>query len=217
MLPFPILFENNYFIIINKPSGMPVYTTKHTQQAKSVEDFFPLLSKRKEGPWLVHRLDQDTAGCLLIALRKQALIQAQRCFEKKQVTKTYWAIVQGKPKTLAGTIQAPLLKTIINKTWKIIVDPKGQKAITMWKLLGSNGTISCLELTLLTGRTHQARVHCAYIGHPIVGDPIYSPNARTHHSLQLLSRSIQLPLSPPLHAVADPELSMRELLKACNL
>ncbi|MDI2112775.1 RluA family pseudouridine synthase [Commensalibacter nepenthis] len=203
MLPFPILFQNNHFIIINKPAGMPVYNNKHSNQ-KSVEDFFPILSKRQDGPWLVHRLDQDTAGCLVIALRKQALISAQHCFETKQVTKIYWAIVQGKPRENNGQIDMPLLKITKDKKWSMQANPKGQAAVTKWKLLGSNGNISCLELQLLTGRTHQARAHCAILGHPIIGDSVYNPKSNKERYLHLFSREISLPFSPHLSTIAEP-------------
>lgn len=212
-LPFPILFQDNHFIIINKPAGMPVYSSKHSS-LKSVEDYFPLLSKRKDGPWLVHRLDQDTAGCLVIALRKQALINAQNCFEKKQVTKIYWAIVLGKPSKSNGHIDAPLLKVTTDKRWSMQHDSKGQAASTKWKLLGSNGNISCLELQLLTGRTHQARAHCAILGHPIIGDTIYNPKDNTEPHLHLFSRQISLPLSPStISAIADPPEHMISFLQ----
>lgn len=212
-LPFPILYQDNHFIIINKPAGMPVYSGKHSS-LKSVEDYFPLLSKRKDGPWLVHRLDQDTAGCLVIALRKQALINAQTCFEKKQVTKIYWAIVQGKPDKDFGQINAPLLKITKDKQWSMQQDPKGQAASTKWKLLGSNGDISCLELRLLTGRTHQARAHCAILGYPIIGDTIYNPKGNKEPYLHLFNRQIILPLSPStISATADPPEHMVSFLQ----
>lgn len=211
-LPFPILYQDNHFIIINKPAGMPVYNSRHSS-LKSVEDYFPLLSKRKDGPWLVHRLDQDTAGCLVIALRKQALINAQICFEKKQVTKIYWAIVQGKPNKNFGQINAPLLKVTKDKQWSMQQDPKGQVASTKWQLLKSNGDISCFELQLLTGRTHQARAHCAILGHPIIGDTIYNSKGNKEPHLHLFSRQIILPLIPSLSAIADPPKHMVTLLK----
>ncbi|CAI3941738.1 23S rRNA- or tRNA-specific (RluA) (PDB:2I82) [Commensalibacter communis] len=216
VLPFSILFQNNHYIIINKPAGMPVYNNKHTTQ-QSVEDFFPMMSKRKDGPWLVHRLDQDTAGCLVIALRKQALIDAQHCFETKQVTKIYWAIVQGKPQENYGKIDTPLLKITKNKQWSMQANPTGQSASTQWKLLGSNGHISCLELKLLTGRTHQARAHCAILGHPIIGDTIYNSKGDKERYLYLFSREISLPLSPPLSAIAEPPKHMISELQQLNI
>ncbi|MCT6879288.1 MAG: RluA family pseudouridine synthase [Commensalibacter sp.] len=213
--PFPILFRNSHFVIINKPAGIPVHPNRNHQ--KSIEDFLPLLSRRKDGPWLAHRLDQDTAGCLLIALRKQALIEAQKCFSQGKVTKIYWAIVQGKPKQDRGIIENFLSKQYNdNKKWFIKTSPTtGQKAITTWRVLGSNENISCLELYLHTGRTHQARVHCASLGCRIIGDNIYG--ASDHHSLQLFNRYISLPLDPVIETTATPPKHMVTFLKALSL
>lgn len=217
MLPFPILFKNNHFIIINKPAGMPVYSSRNNRNTPSVEQFFPLLSKRKDGPWLVHRLDQDTAGCLLIALRKQALIQAQTYFAQHKVNKIYWAIVEGKPKNHTGIIDAPLLKITCNNQWKMQKDPNGQNTITEWKLLKSNNYFSLLELNLLTGRTHQARAHCAILGHPIIGDRIYGSTFSPAISLQLLSRKLTVPLNPTISATASPPKHMVIFLKKLGI
>lgn len=216
-LPFSILFQNNHFIIINKPAGMPVYThTKH-HSVKSVEDYFPYLSKRKDGPWLVHRLDQDTAGCLLIALRKHALIQAQECFKQHKVQKIYWAIVEGKPKNNYGIINVPLSKITRNHQWKIQEDPKGQNAITKWKVLKTVTSFSLLELNLLTGRTHQARAHCAILGHPIIGDKRYGSHYTASSPLHLLSRHLMLPLKDVISATAHPPDHMMSLLNTLKI
>lgn len=212
LLPFSILFQNSHFIIIDKPAGMPVHANRNGQ-VPSVETSFPLLSKRKDGPWLVHRLDQDTAGCLLIALRKQALLKAQACFANHRVKKIYWAIVKGKPDQPSGTIDTPLLKHTKNHRWSMKPDPNGQKAITQWRVLQNNDSLSLLELTLLTGRTHQARVHCSILGHPIVGDTIYGDPAPNQPPLQLLSRFLALPLIPPVAATAPVPKSMAQLLQ----
>lgn len=219
-LPFSILFQNNHYIIINKPAGMPVYNSgskdhhrgRQISTLPSVEDFFPLLSKRKDGPWLVHRLDQDTAGCLLIALRKQALIQAQTWFNQKQVTKRYWAIIEGKPEQNEGIITVPLTKQSLKNQWKMVPDRKGQEAVTEWRILDSNQDYSCIELHLLTGRTHQARAHCAILGHPILGDVRYG-SRYGNTRLQLLSRFIQMQPDPTLTATAPPPPHMMDFLK----
>lgn len=194
---------------------MPVHSNRQHQQ-NCVEDYFPLLSKRKDGPWLAHRLDQDTAGCLVIALRKQALIKAQACFAAHTVKKIYWAIVEGKPLATSGIINAPLIKHTHHHKWYMKHDLKGQSAMTKWKILGSNGKISCLELELLTGRTHQARAHCAFLGYPILGDSIYG-SMHISTQLQLLSHHIELKLDPILCATAEPPDHMLPFLKACDL
>ena len=208
MLPFRILYQDNYYIIIDKPAGMPVYSSDKNVSIPSVEKFFPLLSRRKEGPWLVHRLDQDTAGCLLIALRKQALIKAQACFAQHKVNKVYWAIVQGRPKKYSGIITSPLLKITQKGQWKMIQDNKGQNALTKWKFLKGDNTCSLIELNLQTGRTHQARAHCSIMGHPIIGDTIYGAKKYSSIPLSLLSRTLTLQLETAISATAQPPQHM---------
>ena len=179
----------------------------------SVEDWFGLLSRRRDGPWLAHRLDADTSGCLVVALRRTALHAAQACFADGRAGKTYWAIVHGAPAAPSGIIDLPLLKQSSAGTgWRMSADPQGLSARTRYRLLGRPGTTSWLELELLTGRTHQARVHCASLGCPIVGDALYGSDAA--QPLHLLARAIRLPLDPPVAAVAPPPPHMLAALLA---
>ena len=206
-----ILFQDKRFIVINKPAGLPVHATRAS--GPSVEDFFPLWSKSKSGPWLAHRLDRDTAGCLVIALKKSALLAAQALFANGSVSKTYWAIVAGTPNQSEGEIDLPLEKTTIGKSWRMTASAGGPPASTRWRLLGSSGSKTWLELHPHTGRTHQIRAHCAAIGHPIIGDPVYGDGKGT---LCLLARAILLPLDPPVGAIAPVPPHMLQTLRDCG-
>src|SRR5690348_7616956 len=104
----PILFRDTHFVVLDKPPGLAVHPGP--RGGPSVEDFFPALSRRKDGPWLVHRLDADTSGCLVVALRRSALLAAQAEFAAGRAHKTYWAVVRGSPCGERGTIDAPLLR-----------------------------------------------------------------------------------------------------------
>jgi tRNA pseudouridine32 synthase/23S rRNA pseudouridine746 synthase len=170
----PILFRDQRFVVLDKPAGLPVHPGP--KGGKSVEDWFPLLSRRKDGPWLAHRLDADTAGCLVIALRKAALIAAQAAFAEGGAEKTYWAVVADGPVADAGTVDAPLARRDAKAGWRMTVDPSGQRAVTDWRVLGRAEGLTWLELHPHTGRTHQIRVHCALLECPILGDPIYGAN-----------------------------------------
>ncbi len=193
----PLLFRDDRFVVLNKPAGLAVHPGPRGR--RSVEDWFPLLSRRRHGPWLVHRLDADTAGCLLVALRRTALIAAQQELEAGRAGKTYWAIVRGAPSDACGTVDAPLLRQSSSNGWRMVVDASGKRAVTDWQLMGTLGKLSWLELSPRTGRTHQVRVHCSVLGCPVLGDPIYGD---AKGALHLLARSIALDLNPPVAATA---------------
>jgi tRNA pseudouridine32 synthase/23S rRNA pseudouridine746 synthase len=199
-----VLFADERFIVIDKPAGLPVHAGP--RGGPSVEDFFPQFSRRRTGPWLAHRLDTDTAGCLAIALRRTALHDAQAAFAGGRAEKIYWAIVQGAPAADHGLIDAPLRKRSTRAAgWRMVVDSAGDRAATAWRVLGSGAGKTWLELRPRTGRTHQIRVHCAHLGHPLLGDPIYGDG---RGRLQLLARSLHLKLDTIVAAVAEPPAHM---------
>ena len=208
----PILHQDDRFVVLNKPAGLPVHPGP--RGGASVEDWFPLLSRRRTGPWLAHRLDADTSGCLVIALRRSALLAAQQLFATGRAEKTYWAVVQGSPATPTGRLDLPLLKRNSPAGWRMIPDPAAPPAVTEWRVCGQAGGRSWLELHPRTGRTHQVRAHCAALGCPILGDPVYGANGSG--PLQLLARAIGLPLEPPLCAIAPAPPHMAPLLRQCG-
>ncbi len=204
-----LLFQDARYAILNKPAGIPVHAGP--RGGPSMEDCFPALSRRRDGPWLAHRLDADTAGCLVIALRKTALLEAQAAFASGQVEKTYWAVVRGRPARDSGIVSAPLLKRSVRDGWRIVVDAAGQDAVTAWSLRGSDGATSWLELRPRTGRTHQVRVHCAHLGCSILGDPVYGDGAG---ALMLLARAIRLDVNPVVAAEAPVPAHMVDAITA---
>ena len=208
----PTLFRDDRFLVIDKPAGLPVHAGP--RGGASVEDFFPAFSRRRNGPWLAHRLDADTSGCLVIALRRAALHAAQAEFAAGRAEKTYWAIVTGNPPGEHGLIEANLAKrSTAGAGWRMVIDPSGQPARTEWSVLGRGPGWTWLELRPRTGRTHQIRVHCAHFGHSLLGDAIYG---RGGGKLQLLARRIRLLMTPVLDATAEPPPHMRALLDRCR-
>lgn len=210
----PVLVETPHFLIINKPAGLASHPGPHTQD--SVES--RLTPQKRGGPWLAHRLDRDTAGCLLIARRKTALIQAQHAFAARHTKKTYWAIVHGYPKETRGRITVPLRRFSQNGRWHMEATTASTKdaqhAETSWRLLGSYQNMSWLELSLHTGRTHQARIHCQALGTPIIGDSLYGAHPSQGAPMQLLAQKLHLPLSTEtLTAEASPPASMQALIQ----
>ena len=206
-----VLFQDQRFVVLDKPAGLPVHAGP--SGGPSVEDLFPILSRRKDGPWLAHRLDADTSGCLVIALRRAALLAAQAMFTAGTAGKTYWAVVEGVIEGQQGVIEAPLRRVSDPNGWRIIADKAGARAVTDWRVLGRSDRLTWLELSPRTGRTHQIRVHCALLGSPILGDSRYGIAA---NGLHLLARAIRLPLDPPLEATAPPPPHMQEALRQCG-
>src|SRR6195952_2497785 len=123
--PVPVLlFQDQRFIVLDKPAGLPVHPGP--SGSSSVEDWFGLLSRRKDGPWLAHRLDADTAGCLVIALRRSALHEAQACFAEGRTGKIYWAVVRGAPRAQSGQITTQLSKrSDPSGGWRMVADAQG--------------------------------------------------------------------------------------------
>jgi len=210
-MDIPILFRDSRFVVLDKPAGLAVHAGP--RGGASVEDFFPALSRRRDGPWLAHRLDADTSGCLVVALRRAALLAAQAAFAAGRVEKTYWAVVRGAPPGEAGVVAAPLRRHSDPRGWRMVAGPGGQDAVSEWRLLGRGAAMSWLEVRPRTGRTHQVRAHCAALGCPVVGDPVYGGGEGRLH---LLARAIALPLDPPVAAVAPVPAHMRAALAACG-
>jgi tRNA pseudouridine32 synthase / 23S rRNA pseudouridine746 synthase len=205
-----LLFQDARCLVVDKPAGLPVHPGR--AGGPSVEDFFPLWRRGKTGPWAAHRLDQDTAGCLVIALKKTALLEAQACFAAGQAQKTYWAVVRGVPEGEEGVIELPLGKVTKGRAWKMAPDPGAPPAVTAWRVRGRGTDNSWLEFAPKTGRTHQIRAHAAALGHPILGDAVYGGGPGR---LQLLARAIGLP-QPDIFASAPVPPHMQDRMKECG-
>ncbi len=209
-MELPVLYADRRFVVLNKPAGLPVHGGP--RGGASVEDFLPRLARRREGPWLVHRLDADTSGCLLVALRRSALRAAQALFAARQVEKRYWAVVDGAPPQTEGEVRLALARVNSRAGWRMAAVAAGQEAVSRWRLLGQGEGLSWLEVRPLTGRTHQVRVHCAALGCPVHGDALYGHGPGP---LLLHARRLVLPLSPPLVAEAEPPPALAAVLARC--
>ncbi len=213
-LPAPaLLYRDDAVLVIDKPAGLAVHAGP--RGGPSLEDLLPTLQLgKKRVPQPAHRLDQDTAGCLVLGRTKPALAMLGALFAAGRARKTYWAVVRGGPQGDAGLVQAPLLKVSTKATgWRMVVDPQGQPAATEWRVLGRGNGLAWLELHPRTGRTHQIRVHCAHLGHPILGDARYGGGAGALH---LLARSLALPTEPAINVTAAVPAHMRAAMAACG-
>ncbi|MFZ5617195.1 MAG: RluA family pseudouridine synthase [Pseudomonadota bacterium] len=195
------IFEDDAIIALNKPFGLAVQggakTTRH------IDGMLAALEKDGERPRLVHRLDQDTGGLLILAKTRIAAARLGKAFQGHDVVKTYWALCAGVPEIRQGTINLPIAKKMVRigeKDQERMAPAEGEdakKAITDYMVLDSAGPASFLALKPLTGRTHQLRVHCAAMGTPIIGDRKYGGQAASvegaPEGLQLFCRSMTFP------------------------
>jgi tRNA pseudouridine32 synthase/23S rRNA pseudouridine746 synthase len=169
-----ILFIDGEAFVLDKPAGLPVDTPK--RGGESIERRMDELRFGfKRFPTAMHRLDQDTSGCLLFARHPAARAKIQQAFEAGTVEKTYLALVAGTLDADEGEIDLPLSKkSSAEAGWRMVGDPKGQRAVTRWRRLGERDGRTLVEFRPLTGRTHQIRVHAREgLGAGIVGDRVY--------------------------------------------
>ncbi|MBI4418317.1 MAG: RluA family pseudouridine synthase [Ignavibacteriales bacterium] len=176
-IPLEIPFEDDDLLIVNKPAGMvthPAYGNysgtlvnallHHTQALSSVNT--------EMRPGIVHRLDKDTTGLLVVAKNDRAHHALAKQFSRRTVNREYWAIVWGRFREKSGTIDAALARSRRDRK-KVAVHPAGKPAVTEYRVLQTFEFLTLVALKLKTGRTHQIRVHLAHTGHPVFGDPTY--------------------------------------------
>jgi tRNA pseudouridine32 synthase/23S rRNA pseudouridine746 synthase len=181
--PLTILYEDAEAVVIDKPAGLPL--DRPRAGGISLEErMWELRMGFARSPAPVHRLDQDTSGCLLLARHPRALKRYSAAFEARLVDKTYWGIVAGDVAGARGTIELNLSKISSEKDgWRMIPARAGKAAVTHWRVLDRRDGLTLVEFTPETGRTHQIRVHAASgLGHALLGDPVYGrklPGMRT--------------------------------------
>lgn len=203
-------------LVLDKPAGLPV-------DARTGEDltaWLPALrlGKRRD-PQPAHRLDTDTAGCLVLGRTAPMLAQLNAWFAERRVGKVYWAVVRGVVRDEAGVIDQPIRKvSSAARGWRMEPHASGDAARTAWRVLGRGPSMTWLEMQPETGRTHQLRVHCAALGHPILGDALYGAKGVSADAggLHLLARAMTLPLAPPLHVQAPVPAHMQDAIVACG-
>ncbi|MBX3385435.1 MAG: RluA family pseudouridine synthase [Phycisphaeraceae bacterium] len=187
MVPnLPVIHTAERFVVVNKPAGMLSVPGKGPDKqvcaASLVASMFPYAS----GPLIVHRLDMDTSGLMVFALDEHAQRDLSAQFERRKIEKSYTAVVCGRVPAEAGSIDEPMRLDVERRPIQIIDPDQGRPALTRWRLLSLEPDRSRLELSPVTGRTHQLRVHLAHIGHPILGDVLYGPQPQTARSADRL-------------------------------
>jgi len=198
-IPLSLLYEDADIIVIDKPAGLVVHPAPGHRSGTLVNALLyhcPDLTGigAELRPGIVHRLDKDTSGTLVVAKTAVALDHLAGQFKRRTVRKDYLALVHGQMPTPSGTVRLPIGRHPVDRKRMSTVSRKGREAVTEWRVLRALWGASLLEVGLRTGRTHQIRVHCAAIGHPILGDPVYGrgrggerrgPGRQMLHALRL--------------------------------
>lgn len=178
-IPVPVIYEDKDIIVVNKPKGMVVHPANGNPDGTLVNAILAMCKGSLSGiggeirPGIVHRLDKDTSGLLIVAKNDEAHIKMSKQIQDRKVEKRYIALVRGNVQDDEATIDMPIARSKVDRK-KMAVDKNGKEAVTHFKVLKRYGNYTLLEIKIDTGRTHQIRVHMSYIGYPVVGDSVYS-------------------------------------------
>ena len=214
--PFEVRYEDEHLAVVSKPAGVVVHPAGPLRGATLVEALATRMSLAPAGgeirPGIVHRLDKDTSGLLVVAKTDEAFRGLVNAIKKREITRVYSTLVLGTFEVVTGRIEAPIGRSRRSPILMSVAGA-GRDATTEFRVIEQTGELSLLEVTLVTGRTHQIRVHLSHIGHPVVGDRTYGRAAS--------DRAKQLGLTRPflharhlqfLHPVTSEELSISEPL-----
>ncbi len=178
MIPVKVLYEDDWFAIVEKEAGVVVHPGFGHESGTLVNALLSRFSDRlshvggTHRPGIVHRLDKGTSGLLIVTLDDQAHARIARAFRDRNVERYYDAMVHGVPDSDRAMIDVPIGRAKVERM-RMEVRPDGKPSQTLFEVMASDGEFSHLKCRLITGRTHQIRVHLAYIGHPVVGDNLY--------------------------------------------
>ena len=179
-IPLTIVFEDKHVIVIDKQAGLVVHPAAGNRDGTLVNALIAHCGNTLPGiggelrPGIVHRIDKDTTGLMVVAKTEKAHTSLGKQFAAHAVTRVYKALVWGVPRLLAGTIDADLGRSPLNRQKVAVLRIGGKAARTHYKVIETFGaTAALVECRLETGRTHQVRVHMAHLGHPLIGDPVY--------------------------------------------
>ncbi len=185
-----IVYEDEHLLVVDKPAGLVVHPAAGNRDGTMVNALLHHCGGTLSGiggvarPGIVHRIDKDTSGLLVVAKHDLAHEGLARQFADHSIERLYLAIVSGVPRLLSGTVDAPLARSPTNRVKVAIVEEgKGKRAVTHWKRLTPLKGAALVECRLETGRTHQVRVHMASINHALVGDPVYGRTRAEHREI----------------------------------
>lgn len=225
-IPIEVVYEDDDIIVVNKPKGLVVHPANGNPDGTLVNAILNICKDSLSGiggekrPGIVHRLDKDTSGLLIIAKNDKAHLNMSEQIKDRKVTKKYIALVRGIIQEDEATINMPIARSKKDRK-KMAVDKDGKEAVTHFKVLKRFDKYTLLEIKIDTGRTHQIRVHMSEIGHPVVGDEVYSngKNEFDVHGQMLHAKSLEFchPVTgEKIHLEADLPDYFKEVLDRCK-
>jgi 23S rRNA pseudouridine1911/1915/1917 synthase len=231
-----IVYEDDHLVIVDKPAGMVVHPAAGNFDGTLVNALLHHCAGRLSSiggvarPGIVHRIDKDTSGLLVVAKTDVAHEGLSAQFAKHSIDRRYQAIVAGVPNPASGTVDAPLARSSANRQkMAIVADGRGKRAVTHFQLVTPLRDAALIECRLETGRTHQVRVHMTSIGHPLLGDPVYGRTRTVHrdvlNQLDFKRQALHAAVLGFIHPVSKENLSfksavpsdMQELFRALTV
>ena len=199
-IPIDIVYEDEYLMVINKSSGMVVHPAPGNYSGTLVNALVGKynLSNNDIRPGIVHRLDKDTSGLMLVAKNDKVHELLSNMIKNKEVKRTYIALVEGTFNHETGTIDAPIGRDTKYREKMCVTDSNSKDAITDFKILKRYKNSTLVECNLRTGRTHQIRVHMSYIGHPVLNDPLYGKMINKTNTFGQLLHSTRIKFNHPI-------------------
>ena len=200
----PVIFEDENVIVFDKPAGMLSIKKGDYSEEPAIEDFGEI----------VHRLDRDTSGVIIVAKNFETKGYLQKQFQERKTHKTYYAITYGIPNPPHALINVPLARNL-KKPTTFMPDKNGREAITEYRVEDYNDKLAFVELKPKTGRTHQLRIHLAHIGTPILGDPVYNPKSPKADRMYLHAAALEItiPGGQRMTFTANLPENFRDVLK----
>lgn len=211
-IPLEIVFEDDYIIVVNKPVGMVTHPAVGHYTGTLVNGLMYYtnnLSKAggTERAGIVHRLDKNTSGLILVAKDDKTQLYLQKELQERNIKRTYTALICGHVKEESAEIDLPIGRSLKDRKKMTVTNLKSRKAITTYKLIERYRLYDLLEVNLQTGRTHQIRVHFAHLGHPVFGDPDYGGRLKWHRGIfsvdkQFAVKALEMLPRQALHATS---------------
>lgn len=218
-VPLRLLYQDDYLVVVSKPAGMVVHPSAGHADGTLVNALLGSVGGLATTddvlrPGIVHRLDKDTSGLMVVARDDRTRNALQEMIKERRLRRSYLALVHGTPSSRRGTVEAPIGRDPRNRKRMAVTVFGGKPAVTHFEVLEEWGRASLLHVDLVTGRTHQIRVHLSYIGHPVAGDRIYGKVRDLERELGLQRQFLHAYRMQFTHPSSGKEMSFEDPLPA---